>query len=70
MSLLVFLNKGLKFQTYACNRCHNLLMMPVNLSNIPTLRTKDNDHRSVTSKISKKEVIKLFQVINLTEKKN
>lgn len=44
-------------------------MMPVNLSNIPTLRTKDNDHRSVTSKISKKEVIKLFQVINLTEKK-
>lgn len=44
-------------------------MMPVNLSNIPTLRTKDADHRCVTSKISKKEVIKLFQVINLTEKK-
>ena len=22
-----FLNKGFKFQSYACNRCHDLLMM-------------------------------------------
>ena len=26
-----FSNKGLKFQTYVCNKCHDLLMMPMNL---------------------------------------
>ena len=29
-----FLNKGFKFQRYECNRCHDLLMMSMNLSNI------------------------------------
>ena len=29
-----FLNKGFKFQRYVCNRCHDLLMMSMNLSNI------------------------------------
>ena len=29
-----FLNKGFKFQRYLCNRCHDLLMMPMNLSDI------------------------------------
>ena len=36
-----FLNKGFKFQTYVCNRCHNLLMMPMSifkcLYNMPSL---------------------------------
>ena len=31
-SLLDFLNKGFKCQSYVCNRCHNLLMMSMNLS--------------------------------------
>ena len=26
-----FLNRRFKFQPYACNRCHNLLMMSMNL---------------------------------------
>ena len=26
-----FLDKGFKFQTYVCNGCHDLLMMPANL---------------------------------------
>ena len=26
-----FLNKGFKFQSYICNRCHDILMMSVNL---------------------------------------
>ena len=29
-----FLNKGFKFQTNVCNRCHDLLIMSMNLSNI------------------------------------
>ena len=29
-----FLNKEFKFQQYVCNRCHELLTMSMNLSNI------------------------------------
>ena len=29
-----FLNKGFKFQPNVCNRCHDLLIMSMNLSNI------------------------------------
>ena len=29
-----FLNKRFKFQLYVCNRWHDLLMMPINVSNI------------------------------------
>ena len=35
-----FLNKGFKFQPNVCNRCHDLLMMSVNLSDIATLNIK------------------------------
>ena len=30
-----FLDKKFKFQQDACNGCHDLLMMPMNLSGIP-----------------------------------
>ena len=33
----IFLNKGFKFQTHVCNRCHDLLMMSVNLSDIAVI---------------------------------
>ena len=32
-----FLNKGFKFQPNICNRCHDLLMMSMNLSYIAIL---------------------------------
>ena len=32
-----FLNKGFKFQSNECNRCHDLLMMSMNLSDIAIL---------------------------------
>ena len=32
-----FLNKGLKFQTCVCNKCHDLLMMSMNLRDIYVL---------------------------------
>ena len=32
-----FLNKGLKFQTGVCNKCHDLLMMSMNLRDIYVL---------------------------------
>ena len=39
----IFLNKGFKFQTYVCNRCHDLLMS-VNLSDIAILKVKNADY--------------------------
>ena len=35
-----FLNKSFKFQPYLCNRCHDLLMISVNLSDIAILKIK------------------------------
>ena len=29
-----FIKKGFKFQQYVCNRCHDLLAMSMNLSNV------------------------------------
>ena len=36
-----FLNKGFKFQPYGCNRCHDLLIMSMNLSGIAILKIKN-----------------------------
>ena len=51
-----------------CNRCHNLLMMPMRLSNIAILNIKGSDYCSIISGISKSEAIKLLQNIDFTEK--
>ena len=32
-----FLDKGFKFQPYACSGCHDLLMMSINLDDIAVL---------------------------------
>ena len=40
-----FLNKEFKFKPYICNRCHSLLMISMNLSNIANLKiTNANYH--------------------------
>ena len=38
-----FLNYSFKFQPNVCNRCHDLLMMSVNLSDIAILNIKGSD---------------------------
>ena len=39
-----FLNYSFNFQTNVCNRCHDLLMMSVNLSNIVYLNIKCSNY--------------------------
>ena len=39
-----FLAKEFRFQTDVCNGCHNLLMMPMNLSDIAILNIKGVDY--------------------------
>ena len=62
-----FLNKGFKFQPNVCNRCHDLLMMSMNLSDITMLNIISVD-RCIVSGISKNEVINLMQNTDLSEK--
>ena len=54
-----FLNYSFKFQPNVCCRCHDLLMMGINLSNIAILNIKGSDYRCVISLISKNEAINL-----------
>ena len=63
-----FLNYTFNFQTNVSNRCHNLLMMPINLSDIAILNIKGSDYFCIISLISKNEAINLLQNSDLTEK--
>ena len=47
-----FLNKGFKFKPYICNRCHDLVMMSMNLSDIAISSIKGSDYRCIISRIS------------------
>ena len=40
-----FLNNGFKFQPNVCNRCHDLLMISMNFSDIAILNIKGSDYR-------------------------
>ena len=55
-----FLNKWFKFQPNVCNGCHDLLMMPMNLSDITILNIKSAHHCCIISGISKSETINLM----------
>ena len=63
-----FLDKGFKFQPYVCNIFHDLLMMPMNLSNFAIFNIKGSDYRSIIMGISNTEAINLMQNTDLTGK--
>ena len=62
-----FLNYSFKFQPNVCNRCHDLLMMSMNPSDIAILNIKSSDYSCIINLISKIEAIKLMQNADLTE---
>ena len=63
-----FLIYSFKFQPAVCNRCHDLLIISINLSDVAILNTKSSDYCCIISLISKNEAIKLMQDANLTKK--
>ena len=63
-----FLNYSFKFQPNVCNRCHDLLMMSINLSDIVILNIKGSDYCCAISLIRKNEVTNLLQNADLTKK--
>ena len=56
-----FFNHGFKFQDYACNGCHNLTMLSVNISDIAIITDKNVDYHCIIYNISKSEVINLLK---------
>ena len=52
-----FLNYSFKFEPSVCNKCHDLLMMPMNLSDIAISKIKGSDYCCIISLISKNEAI-------------
>ena len=66
-----FLNYSFKFQPIdACNRCHDLLMMSTNLSDIAILNIKGSGYCCIISLISKTEAINVMQNADLIGKRN
>ena len=47
-----FLKYSFKFQANFCNRCHYLLIMSINLSDIAIVNIKGSDYRCIISLIS------------------
>ena len=62
------LNYSFKFQSNVCNKCYELLMMSMNLSDIAILNIKDSNYRCIISLISKNEAINVMQNVDLTKK--
>ena len=52
-----FLNFSFTFQPNVCNRCHDLLTMSKNLSDIAILKIKVSDYRCVIHLIDKNEAV-------------
>ena len=57
-----------KLQPNVCNRCHDLLMMSINLSDIAVLNIKGSEYHCIISLISKNKAIKVMNNADLTEK--
>ena len=55
-----FLNHSFKFQPNVHNRCHNLIMMSMNLSDIAILNIKGSDYRCIITLIRKNQAIDLL----------
>ena len=67
--MVVFLDKGFKFQPYFCNRCHDILMMSIILGSIAILNIHGVDYGCNINRINRSDTVSLLQNADLTEKK-
>ena len=63
-----FLNKCFKFQANVWNRCHDLLIMVLNLSDVAILIIKHSSYCFIISGIRKSEAINVMRNTNLSDK--
>ena len=69
MSLLVFLDRRLKFEWYDCKGYHDVLIMSIILNDIAISRINSADYRCIINGISKSDGLDLLKNVDLTEKK-
>ena len=60
----LFLNKNFNYEDYACNGCHNLLMMAFSLDNIAILRVGHAYYRCILMGISRNEALRKLNNAN------
>ena len=58
-----FLNFSFKFQPDVYKRCHNLLMMPMNVSDIAVLNIKGSDFYYIIRLMSKNEATIYYKIL-------
>ena len=63
-----FLNKDFKFQMYAYNGCHDLLLMSINLDDIVISNINGIDFQCNINGVNKSEATNLLKNADLTEK--
>ena len=68
LPLLFLFNNSFNPQSYVWNRCHNLLMMSMNLSDIAILKMENTGYHCIITWISKTDAINVLQNIDSTEK--
>ena len=66
--LLVFLDKGLKFQSNVCNDCHDIFIVSMNLKGIAILKICGVYYQSIVNRIIKIEAMVLSKNANLNKK--
>ena len=62
-----FFSYSFKFQPNVCNRCNDLLMISINLSDITILSIKGSDYCCIISLIRENEAINVLQNADLNE---
>ena len=60
----LFLNKNFNYEDYACNGCHNLLMMAFSLDNIAILRVGHAYYRCILMGISRNGALRKLNNAN------
>ena len=63
-----FVNKNSKLQPNVGKKCHDLLTMSMNLTDIAILNSKSPDYRCIISQTIKNEAINFMQNADLIEK--
>ena len=56
------------YQPYVCNKCHDVSMTVMDLSDFFIINIKNNDYRVYISNIDKKEAMIIFKKSNLDDK--
>ena len=64
-----FVDRNINYEDYACNGCHNLLMIAYSLDNIFILRVNDVSFRYILLGISRNEALKRLNNANNLSKR-